>query len=62
LCFNGYVDVKFPEKDIAPYEHIVELLIPLKNGNYMTVTDYSSAGKLWNEKSKMAAWITITES
>ena len=56
---DGYVDVKFPENDIALYEHIIELLIPLKNGNYMTVTDYSSAGKLWNEGSKMAAWIKI---
>ena len=57
---DGCVDVIFPEKDVAPYEHIVEVAVPLVNGNYMTLTDYSSAGKLWNEESKMAAWI-LTE-
>ena len=56
---NGLVDVRIPDNDTAPYEHIVELMIPLKNGNYMTVTDYSSAGKLWNKESKMAAWIKV---
>lgn len=57
---DGYVDVKFPEKDIAPYEHILEVQVPLANGSMMTVTDYASAGKLWNEESKMAAWM-LTE-
>lgn len=56
---EGFADVKIPDKDIAPYEHIVEVQVPLKNGGYMTVTDYASAGKLWNEKSKMAAWIKV---
>lgn len=54
---DGYVNVMIPEKDIAPYEHILEVRVPLVNGEYMTVTDYASAGKLWNEESKMAAWI-----
>ena len=58
---DGYVDVKFPEKDTAPYEHIVEVQVPLENGAYMTVTDYGSAGKLWNEESKMAAWMLTEE-
>lgn len=57
---DGYVDVKLPEKDIAPYRHIIELTVPLENGSYMTVTDYASAGKLWTEESKMAAWM-LTE-
>ena len=57
---DGFVNVKFPEKDIAPYEHIVEVLVPLENGTMMTVTDYGSAGKLWTEESKMAAWM-LTE-
>lgn len=56
---EGYVDVEIPEKDITPYEHIIEVQVPLKNGTKMTVTDYASAGKLWTEESKMAAWILI---
>ena len=58
---DGYVDVTFPQKGIAPYEHMLELEIPLANGNKMHVTDYASAGKLWTTESKMAAWILIKE-
>lgn len=54
---DGYVDAEFPEEEIAPYEHILELEIPLTDGTKMHVTDYASAGKLWTEESKMAAWI-----
>lgn len=54
---DGYVDVEFPESDIAPYEHIIEVLVPLADGTKMTVTDYASAGKLWTDESKMAAWM-----
>ena len=61
ILVNGddSVDAKFPEKEIAPYRHMLELEIPLTNGEKMHVTDYASAGKLWTEKSKMAAWILI---
>lgn len=54
---QGRVDALLPDKDTAPYEHIVEVTVPLEDGTRMTLTDYSSAGKLWNEESKMAAWI-----
>ena len=54
---DGYVDVTFPEKDIAPYEHIIEVCVPLDDGTQMHVTDYASAGKLWSNESKMAAWM-----
>ncbi len=57
---DGYVDVEFPTEDIAPYKHIIEVCVPLINGSKMTVTDYASAGKLWTEESKMAAWM-LTE-
>ena len=53
---DGYVDVLLTEKDI-PYKCVVKAEVPLSNGEYMTVTDYSSAGKLWNEESKMAVWM-----
>ena len=56
---DGYVDVTFPEKDIAPYEHIIEVCVPLDDGTKMHVTDYASAGKLWTNESKMAAWMLI---
>ncbi len=52
-----YVEVLFPEKEIAPYKHIIELCVPLKDGKKIHVTDYASAGKLWTEESKMAAWM-----
>lgn len=54
---DGYVDVRFPEKHIAPYEHILELEVPLEKGGTFRMTDYLSAGKLWTQESKMAAWI-----
>ncbi|MBR2403459.1 MAG: glycoside hydrolase family 127 protein [Lachnospiraceae bacterium] len=54
---DGYVDVTFPEKPIAPYENIIELEVPLKDGGKMHVTDYASAGKLYSEESKMAVWM-----
>ncbi len=56
---DGYVDVTFPEKEIAPYEHVLEMEVPLADGSKMHVTDYASAGKLWTEESKMAAWILV---
>ena len=56
---DGYVDVAFPEKEIAPYENILEVEVPLTDGSKMHVTDYASAGKLWTEESKMAAWMLV---
>ena len=56
---DGYVDVTFPENPIAPYENILELQVPLTDGSKMHVTDYASAGKLYNDESKMAAWMLI---
>lgn len=56
---DGYVQTTIPEKEIAPYEHILELEVPLTDGSKMHVTDYASAGKLWTEESKMAAWMLI---
>ncbi len=56
---DGYVDVTFPEKKISPYECMMELAVPLADGSKMHVTDYASAGKLWTEESKMAAWMLV---
>ena len=57
---DGSVDATFPEVEIAPYEHIIEMVLPLTDGTEMHVTDYASAGKLWTEESKMAVWM-LTE-
>ena len=56
---GGYVEVIIPKESTVQYPHIVEANIPLANGEYMMVTDYASAGKLWSEQSKMAAWIRV---
>lgn len=53
---DGYVEAILAD-GIAPYKAIVEAKIPLTDGSFMNVTDYSSAGKLWNEESKMAVWM-----
>lgn len=58
---DGYVDVQTPLQRIAPYKNILELCVPLSDGTLMHVTDYASAGKLWTNESKMAAWI-LTET
>ena len=52
---DGYVDVTDAEN--IPYENIVSAKVPLTDGSFMTVTDYSSAGKLWTEESKIAVWM-----
>ncbi len=54
---DGYVETRFSNHEIAPYENIIELEVPMKNKHYFRVTDYASAGKLWNKESKIAAWI-----
>ena len=56
---DGYVDALPAEEEIAPYQHILEVEVPLRAGGRMHLTDYASAGKLWNEESKMAAWIRM---
>lgn len=54
---DGYVDAEFPETELSVYEHETEMLIPLKDGNKLRVTDYGSAGKKWGAENKIAAWI-----
>jgi hypothetical protein len=59
---DGYVDAQLPEKEIAPYPHMIEVAVPLADGGFMHMTDYASAGKLWTEESKMAAWILVQQA
>ena len=53
---DGYVDAVATDKEI-PYKSILKVEVPLRNGGTMIVTDYASAGKLWNNESKMAVWM-----
>ncbi len=53
---DGYVDIVIPETKTAPYACTFEAKIPTTDGEYFTVTDYASAGKLWTDESKMAVW------
>ena len=54
---NGYAKVRKPKEKKAPYDNLIELAVLLEDGKEMHVTDYASAGKLWTEESKMAAWM-----
>ncbi len=53
---DGYVDIVIPETKTAPYACAFEAKVPTTDGEYFTVTDYASAGKLWTNTSKMAVW------
>ena len=56
---EGYVNFELTDGK-SPYECVVEGFVPLKEGKKMLVTDYGSAGKLWNDESRMAVWM-LTE-
>ena len=58
---DGSVNLSFPENDKAPYTHIIEAEVPLTDGSKMTVTDYASAGKTYDDRSKMAVWFLTKE-
>ena len=51
----------FPTAPKNVYDSLLEMQIPLTDGSFMTVTDYGSAGKLWNDDSKMAVWMFTKE-
>ena len=53
---DGFIDIAYSENKTAPYACEFEAQIPTTDGEYFTVTDYASAGKLWTEESKMAVW------
>ena len=49
---NGYVAA---ELDSSAEKTIVSARIPLTDGSYLAVSDYSSAGKTWDKK--IAVWM-----
>lgn len=52
---DGYIESFESDREI-PYNAIIKLDLPTDSGR-MTLTDYASAGKLWNDESKMAVWM-----
>lgn len=54
---DGYVDVLLSDEKKASFHTILEAFVPLEDGTYLPVVDYSSAGKTWTEESKMAVWM-----
>ena len=56
-----YIDTQILDETKAPYPCLIEASVKDKNNNDILLTDYASAGKLWNEKSKMAAWLLTND-
>lgn len=56
---EGFTEAIVLEEAVG-FNTVINAKIPLSDGTYITVVDYSSAGKLWTEESKMAVWI-LTE-
>ena len=54
---DGFVDAEIATNKIAPYENIIEVTVPTKSGYELHLTDYSSAGKIWTDECRLAAWI-----
>ena len=52
---DGTVQTRTAE---VSWPHMVAISLPLEGGKWMTVTDYASAGKRWEEDC-IAAWITV---
>lgn len=52
---DGFVEVK-PTKT-AHFDVNMEYAVPMKDGSFITMIDYASAGKTWNRDSVMTAWM-----
>ena len=59
---DSTVDAEISSVPIAPYKNILEMEVPLADGTRMHVTDYASAGKLFSQDNKLAAWMLVKEA
>jgi len=57
---DGTVDAALLDNSQIPYDCILGVTVPLKDGTCVKLSDYASAGKLWTEENKMAVWL-LTE-
>lgn len=56
---EGYVDVK--PLTTARFDVNMEYAVPMKDGSYITMIDYASAGKTWGKDSMMTAWMATKD-
>lgn len=52
---NGYVELQ--PSNTANFPVNMEYKVPMKDGSFITVIDYASAGKTWTKDSVMTAWM-----
>jgi len=52
---EGYVDLLPAES--AAYPNMLTVSLPLADGGAITLTDYASAGKDWNNGKRIAVWL-----
>ena len=53
------VNVRALETGAAPYPCMFAGQVETEDGDFFTVTDYASAGKTWDDESKMAVWMKV---
>lgn len=54
---DSSIDCVVPEFDKDKYLSCIT--VPLKDGNRLTLCDYSSAGKTWDKEKRIAAWFPV---
>ncbi len=56
---DGYVELVPTQK--ARFDVDIEYAVPMKDGSYITMIDYASAGKTWGKDSMMTAWMATKD-
>ena len=58
---DGYTAATPLARDAVPFDTLIALSVPLSDGTSMTVCDFSSVGKTWDEDSAYEAWIPTVD-
>lgn len=58
---DGTVDAELLPVDGMPYPCMIALRVPQTDGTTVTLTDYASVGKTWDETSRCAVWLPTPE-
>lgn len=58
---DGTVEAQLLNTDDMPYPCMIAVSVPLKDGTAITLTDYASVGKTWDETSRCAVWLPTPE-
>ncbi len=54
---EGSAEIDLLSPDACPYPTILYVALKTTDGRTVLLTDYSSAGKTWNQESRMAVWL-----